>query len=329
MHSSRVFLYTTLFLPALCLGADAFENGIPLELVEQFTGGQISPDLPVDFPDVDLPESVSVMGSLDNNFNQIVVFRSTEPGEEAGMAIAGSFEEAGWIRLLSFVFEQQTNGFVYPNQAPLPVGPDEQFCHDRYGTMTVSSPAGADDIVNVRLTNQALMQPGFSCQEQNEQRQRQQAMGRGGFPFSNLQNSQYIPRLELPVDEDESAPMRTPFRGLGGFSGSDNDVETQASVAVEMTAAEVNAHFAEQLEAQGWTLDSDWAGEFTAGGNWSYSPEQNLNFIGILSVIERSEGLFDLKFRMLRRGTSGNAGGVIRSQGFITNDAPIVRPAAD
>ena len=53
-------------------------------------------------------------------------------------------------------------------------------------------------------------------------------MGSGGFPFGNMQNAQYVPRLELPLG----------LRRFGGLSGSDNDLETQASVAVDMTAAE-------------------------------------------------------------------------------------------
>lgn len=322
-------IVSLLCLPGMSLGADAFDEGVPRDLVEQLTGGMISPNLPVDFPPFNMPDTIRVLGSLDNNFSQLVVFRTAVPPEEAGMEIAAGFEAAGWTRLVSINYEQPTNGFVYANQAPLPVGPNEQFCHDRFGTMTIT-PAAGTDLVNVRMANQALMQPGFSCQEQNAQRQRQLDMGRGGFPFGNLQNSRYVPRLELPVDDDAADTPQPPFRRFGGFSGSDNDLETQASVAVDMTAAEVNAHFAGQMEEQGWVLDSDWSGQITAGGNWSLRPEPDLSLIGILSVIERAEGVFDLKFRMVRLGTSTTAGAAVRGiirQGVFANDAPIARPA--
>lgn len=328
MHIPKISLLSLLLIsPLTGLYAAEFENGVPVELVEQVSNGQLSADLPVDFPDIDLPDSVSVMGSLDTNFSQIIVFTSSVPTDQAGMELAESFMNSGWIRLQSITYEQPQNGFVYPNPAPLPLQPGDEFCNDGFGTISITMPDSAPNIVNLRMNNQALMQPGFSCRQQNEQRLMQRNRG-VGFPFS-MQNSQYLPRLEYPEDENRNRP-RPPFFGGGGFSGSNNDIEARGNFAGDdWTVEELKDHFAAQLEDQGWQLDSDWSGDVSAGGNWTLNPEDNLNFIGVLEVLERTEGIFELKFRLITRGANQGANifrGTIQ-QGVIVNDVIRAAPA--
>lgn len=153
------------------------------------------------------------------------------------------------------------------------------------------------------------MQPGFSCRQQSQQREMQRQRG-GGFPFG-LQNREHMPRLVLP--DSESANARGPaLARIGGFSGSSDDFETQGRVSGELDLAELNDHFVEQLQAQGWQPDSEWNGDVTAGSNWTYSPEDNLDYIGILTMARRSEAVTELKFRMMTRNSASTGGGFFR-----------------
>lgn len=288
--------------------AAEFADGIPQTLVEQFTQGRVYADLPVDFPPLDLPDSLSVLGSLDNDFNQIVVFESEQPFEAASAALVDSLFDAGWTLLASLNYEVPTNGFISPTPPDRPVGPDEQYCHDDFGTLTIAQGRGqgGGELLTVRMNNRSLMQPGFSCRQQNEQRRMQRDRG-PGFGFA-MQNRQYMPRLVLPEQSEPSQPAFGISRFGGGFSGSNDDFETNSRMAAELSLGEVNAHFAEQLEAQGWTLDSDWSGAVSAGGNWTYSPEENLAYIGTLTILKRNDEVYELKFRMVTRNASSNVG---------------------
>ncbi len=327
MKTMKIVFGFIVLITGQTFAASAFEDGVPQVLVEQFTSGQIYSGLPVDFPQVDLPDSITVRGSLDNDFSQMVVFSSAVPVEEASMDLAESFENSGWTRLISQNFTPQQNGFIYPDQPPQPLGADDQFCHDRYGTMTLTSSQGSENFINLRLMNQAMMQPGFSCQQQNQQRQMQIDRA-GNGPGFGMPNQQYLPRLEMPEGDGQNARPRSPFFGLRGISGSSNDFETQASISGDWSVEELNQHFADQLQAQGWQLDSDWAGEVSAGGNWTINPEANTNLIGILTVLERTQGIFELKFRLVVAGANtGNAGIILGGQDIIINRAAVATPA--
>lgn len=102
---SLIFLMVFSFSCQL-LHAQDFVDGVPRELVEQFTNGQISAGFPDNFPAMELPGTINVFGSLDNDFSQVVVLETALPQDEAMMAVAGSLEDSGWEMLASITYEQ-------------------------------------------------------------------------------------------------------------------------------------------------------------------------------------------------------------------------------
>lgn len=309
----KTLTFLSIFLACnTTIGAESFDEDVLLALVKQVTGGTLSTGLPSGFPEFDLPEELSLLGSLDVNYNQTVAYTVEGNGEVAGQDLASNILRDGWIQLLSYNIEQPTNGFINPNAEPLRIGNDQQYCHDDFGTLLINSPE--DDLVLVSMFRQSLMQPGFSCQQQNIQRQQQNTRQNQGFPYG-LQNTMFAPRLEVPVEDDEDVFV-PPIRPMMGFSGSDDDFRTQTSVSTGLSMREIKNHFATQLESQGWNIDSEWDGELSSGGNWHFSTGQGQEFMGTLTIFARGDDRYDLQFRMMLLGSGGGAS---IQQGFFTN----------
>ena len=307
MHSIKKWFFLSFIIVSVQTNAADFENGIPLELMQQLTQGEIMEGLPDSFPQVDLPSSVDVFGSLDNDLMVSVILNIGSSANEAMLEVADSFMDAGWEKLASVNYEMPENGFVYANQEPNPISSDDQFCHDRFGLITLSDTSrGSAGFITVRLNNQPRYDPGFSCLQQNQQREMQRNRG-GAFPFS-MANRESVPRLVLP--EDSPQPRNRPFFGIGGFSGSGNDIEVQSRYAGEFTSAELLSHFAEQLQAQGWQNDMEWNGEVYSGSSWTRSTNEGGNLIGILGVLDRNAPIIELKFRLVDAGQQ-NGGATI------------------
>ena len=67
---------------------------------------------------------------------------------------------------------------------------------------------------------------------------------------------------------------------------------------------EVYRYFADQIEDQGWELDSEVVGSRSANGTWTNSPESNLSLLGTLSVLDSGDSNFELQFRLTAEGFS-------------------------
>lgn len=300
----KLFVFLSALTTCLCFAATEFEGDVPAEIVEQMVSGTIYSDLPDNFPDIQIPDAVMLRGSVVNDFSTQVIFTAISTPEVGARALADSFRAEGWVLLPSPEYEPPQNGFISPDQQQLPFNNDNNYCHDSYGTLTITPEAGnpPGGNLNVRLSQSALRQPGFSCRQQIEQREMSDSR-RNMRQFSQP-NREYLPRLVLP---EESARARPSSFFGGGFSSSGGEIEIEASWAGDMEIAVLNSHFAEQLEEQGWQLDVTWNGELSAGGNWTYNATPDLNFIGTLSIVKRNEEMFDLKFRLMPLG--GNATG--------------------
>lgn len=309
-------IITPIFLISVtAMAATEFDGDVPADIVRQMVSGEIYTDLPDDFPELDLPSQLAVSGSVRNEYSTQAIFTTTLSPEDGSMAIASSLNNAGWLQLPAVEYQPPQNGFINPNAQSSRITSNLDYCHDRYGMFSILPGSVNNGVTSIsaRVNNMVLRQPGFSCQQQVEQRNFS-AERRGGFPFFNA-NSQYMPRLVLP---EEQSPSRFPVMADRiGSSSSGGETETNGMLQSELAPAEVNQHFSEQLIAQGWVLDAEWAGEFTAGGNWTYAPQPDLNFIGVLSIIENIEDVFALKFRLIPRST--NAGQGAGQGGFFRN----------
>jgi hypothetical protein len=286
--------------------ATEFEDNVPIDLAKIFVNIGNVPDVGIysdimeDFPEFAIPAGFSVLGSLDQGVMQRVVLRTELGREEAGTVLFEALAEEGWQELQQpGMAAEQPRGFV-PAGGRQSYGIALNLCHDEHGNMSLSI-LDADDgnLASLMRTNNRRfggMQP--DCEQQAQQMG--QGLGIRGIMMAGGV-SEHMPTLQMP---DDSGGTGIPSMGFfTGGGGSTNDWETRGNLSIDWAIDTLYDHFAEQLGEQGWTQDSAWTGSITAGGNWTKSPEDDLDLIAILSIVETAEEAFELKLRILSRGS--------------------------
>ena len=61
------------------------------------------------------------------------------------------------------------------------------------------------------------------------------------------------------------------------------------------------------MNAQEWIPDVETVGTLMGTGSWQKTVEGNVELVGILTVLETAESAYELRFRVMRKGRSGNA----------------------
>ena len=283
------------------MAASEFEDSIPLDVAEALfdfgVGGRFAvySDIMDGFPIFQLPDEFTVLGSTYYN-NSMRVGLSTEFVEErAVQAIEDSFGSDGWVTMPNYNPMRNRTGFVSANQ----VEPQyRSICHDQFGQMSISSrPRGPLSLIVLSLSA-SLNRNWTSCAQLRAQQEQQMAMmsGRVGF-------QQYMPRLVVP---EEANSERSPGFALASSSSSNNSAESEISLEINLDMEAVYTHFAEQMIGQEWNLDTESIGSVSASGTWTQSPEENMNLVGTLNVVNLEENRFQLKLSVEAPG--GNLG---------------------
>lgn len=267
-----------------------FEDSIPIELVRYFAGGEIMYDsLPPGFPPFAVPQGLRVAGGHDfGEGRQTVVLASALSPPEAREALREAFlAEEGWQELenppigLPGIFvprEEPSSGSGIRGFA------SRELCHDEFGMLRFRS-WGIEGMVGLSRSPMDPSRRGATCEEQRERRTRFGALQEN--PLSGL-----LPELEPP--EGEFFP--------GGRGGGGD--ETRASASFRNPAyspGQLAAHFASQLEEQGWRMDARWDGELSAGHSWLREAPGEGSAVAFFNVVERGEGEFELSFRAALR----------------------------
>lgn len=283
-------LWLTPVLVACASQEPARRDSIPRQLAEDLAGGQIYVDLPEGFPDLDLPENVMTDGSLDRGFSMTVMLKSESPADSMQAGIQTALLQSGWIALPTPPM-QPRGGFV-GNTTPFPGrSSTTQFCHDRYGVMSIS-PRNRQGVYN-RLGldwNYSTTMSDMSCAQQNELRQ---SSAVNFNPMAGM--NEHMPVLELP-EEDQGARFRSPFGG--GISGSGDAYTTRSPLRLDWSMAQINRWFARQLEDQGWQHDASWEGDSTAGSTWNKLTDDDTELAGLLDIIHVEDDHYHLRFRL-------------------------------
>lgn len=277
--------------------AQPFEQDIPLDLarvlispgrVDNITFHQ---GFPPEFPDIELPSGVSVMGSMgQRNADRVVLHARPEAGQQRE-ALLASMETQGY-QMLTRPPQQDPDrrGFVSPEVIPpsMPV----QLCHDDHGTIMVQVVSGTAEPLLLMTGTGSPQQMQMSCEQQAA---RMELMGRPGPGGGGLQR--YMPRLELPPGASDRRPS---IRGWSpfGMSGSGNSVRTSADVTSDWAPDRLHEHFAAQLREQGWTVDAEGAGSQSASSGW-LGEEEDESLLGSLQVLSSAEGQYQVTFLLI------------------------------
>ena len=286
------------FLTFPLFAATEFESSIPIELVKALltnpstTETRIYTDILDEFPEFQIPIGFEVLGSVDQRHIQRVVLTTELEEDEAVLQIIAAFEDVDFVRFDLRSPRVNENGFVSPEPRRLA----RQMCHDDIGNLSFSF----IEVNNIRLvslsasiyrnTNQ------LTCAQQAQQYQ--MSMLRMGNMNSGIR--EYMPRMEAPIDG--SLPPFAAFISGSGFTSSNNEVEAEANLNIEWNIDEVYSHFEDQINAQGWEIDSQNIGSTTAIGTWTRNPEPNLSLVGVLTVLKIAESSYKLIFKLLATG---------------------------
>jgi hypothetical protein len=182
-----------------------------------------------------IPPGARVLGGISHGGrrrsgeNNTTILEVRETPDSIINVLESTFERLGWRRPTMIADPAERGGFV--TRTIIGGGPfggtSVGFCSDSSFVTATATPAG-----HVTIVRLMAMDEGFMCDE------RRSAMHR----FVQIE----LPRLVPPPGASSI--------GGGGSSGSDNTRETSVELSSRFTAAEMVAHFAPQLETQGWTL---------------------------------------------------------------------------
>lgn len=278
-------------LAAPLQAATEMTGDIPVDLAKALIGMapgqelQLYSDLPDDFPLKELPSGTSVVASIDQRYLLRVLVRP-ESGVAAGhQALQKALLDAGWEAWqppMQAVMAPVQNGFIAGPRLDAP----QMYCRDDAGMLQYSAVTMGQE--TLFMFNYNVLPPGATgpCNQ-----------GQGDFVGRNMNAAalqQHMPRLELP------AALTTQGIGLqpAGSMGSSQYYETSAGVATDLTLTELFEHFVQQIEAQGWDSDASNVGESVANGFWRKQPQDDLDLVGILTVIRSDDENFQLQFRV-------------------------------
>ncbi len=292
------------------LAADTeFEDAIPMELAEVLfdtsLNGQLEiySDINSDFPAFDLPDGFTVLGSVIQNGSSRVVLSTTRDQDDAVQSLTAAFAQNDWIEFPMFNPRIQQTGFVSATQLPVINRSSISLCHDDIGNLAVYYSARDSGNYLALTTRNSFGGNQGNCANQIAQQER-------GMQQMNLSQGlrDYMPRMEVP--ESDSPSPGGPFLMGGGSSTSNNSAETDMNVKSDMDLEALFDHFVEQINARGWEIDSEVVGSLSATGNWTKSPEPDLDLVGTLTVLRTSESNYELRFRLIADGATGGIGGI-------------------
>lgn len=287
-----------------------YQGDMPVPLVKALLGnmpyGEVSlfSDIDDDFPELTIPGSFSVLGSLNNGYAITLVLQTELARDGAINQLSGPLAQAEYSPYSTQIDAGPITGFVYANQpAALDIS---RFCHDSLGFITVGFQEHSDyNTVALASTGGGVEQNCAVLQEQQTQRMTSFLSGNG--------LREHLPKLVLP--ELPPRPFAA-FANVGGYSGGSNrGIEIEASLKSDWDMDDVFSHFKDQIVEQGWIPDSENIGEASAIGTWTLSPEADLDLVGNLIVLKSGKESFELKFQLNPLGGAGsNSGfGVIRN----------------
>jgi hypothetical protein len=181
-----------------------------------------------------IPPGARILGGLSHGGrrrsgeNNTTIIEVRETPDSIMNVLESTFERLGWRRPAMIADPAERGGFVTRTIIGGPFGGTTVgFCSDSSFVTATATPAG-----HVTIVRLSAMDATFMCDERRNEMRR----------FAMLE----LPRLVPPPGASSI--------GGGGSSGSDNTRETSVELSSRLTAAEMIAHFAPQLETQGWTL---------------------------------------------------------------------------
>lgn len=274
-----------LFVPLAALADDPFACVDP-EFADAFlglwTGGspQYSTELPADAPELPLPASLELAGSMTSNGSITIAYYSEADAETVLSQGTESLRAGGWQEVGIGDYMRGFRTGATPLMATL--------CHPAQSA-TVSMQSSAQ---NGRTLLTALVYPDRG----------QMACGESAGIENRFEPPlmRYVPNLLVPADAEAS--------DMGSGGGGD-EYGTHVVLATTLDREALLRHFDDQIRAQGWTPDSAWSGGMTAGTVWTRSGPGDSPLVGTMRLAQAAEGVFNARFTVMSVAPETHHGG--------------------
>lgn len=279
-----------LILPAAAFGDDPFACVDP-DFADAFLGNAYfgrptySTTLPTALNELRVPDSFSLIGSEISNHGVRVIYKTDESAETALSAAVEQIAGDEW-RNLPDIMHMPRGGFqnrAIPRMARL--------CRDAEpGLLSInaSDPDGRT-YLSYSMSNYGEGQTCTALESQSRMTGQRAAMG--------LWDK--LPQLNLPDDTQSTS---------AGMGGGGNEYHSDVIVSSGMSRDILVGYLGDQIRDQGWTFDTRWSGNFSAGSIWSKTSPDDETLIGILHAYGESPDTYRVRFAISAARTGSFSG---------------------
>ncbi|MCZ6656634.1 MAG: hypothetical protein O7C67_05010, partial [Gammaproteobacteria bacterium] len=234
-----------------------------------------SREWPKRFPPVAVPDGFALIGSRTSSHLSMISFKSPSSVEDARVSLKLAMTDAEWQQP-EYTRPTVAGGFQSSRVASIRSA--ASFCHDDHGHMSAlfsEAPSGATYIT---LMGSAQRSPG-----QCNLMQRMMS--------SRFTGSEAMPQLTLPDDATGA-----PGLAIGGISSSGGgNATTRIQLETSLSSTALVDFFGNQLAAQHWQEEAQWAGSRVSGSAWI---SEDAKTSGLLRVIEQQDNQYKLDFQI-------------------------------
>lgn len=297
-RSAVFFCFALVFAPLLSASTDFDDDQVPLDLLlgliqNAVTGhARITPGIHEDFPDMTLPDTLSVLGSAEQPGTIRTVLRGPENAESAIEALLEGFRAHGFTAAPIPDMGQQT-GFVRQQAPQRPV----QLCSDEAMVTVMTGTQPGYSLITLSISTSEGFPQTFCSRLDSSGQDTARALALAAAMGGQGSLRDALPRLVLP--EESRQPPRAFIDG-GSRSGSGNRFETNHTLLVDWPIDSVYRHFAEQVNAQGWSPLGELMEQPVSAGHWTRRVDTDTHLVGTLLIVETAAETFDLRFQMQR-----------------------------
>ena len=230
------------------------------------------------------------IGSSVAPFETVAAYKTGLPTGDAFGTVTGMLDEAGWRAF--DIQASRSGGFVTGAQPQPQFG---TFCRDDQALHAIA--AEVEGTTYVRLSLWPDVGPG-PCEEVPG--------GLDGFGFPPTGESslyEHMPTLDTPEQTTVLNPSGGYIIGAGEFPGTGRSIGTEIELGTDLSTQSLLGHYGQQLEDQGWRLDTEWSGESSSGSAWTRSPDGSPELAGLLDTVALAALGYRASFRISLRGS--------------------------
>jgi hypothetical protein len=244
--------------------ADAFLGG-------SYRGrGDYSTSIPAGFAALNVPTSLSLVGSQIVDSKTTVVYKTSMDPEPAVDAAVGAMAESGWAENAE-QYRRVSRGFQTGSRPMATV-----LCHDdEAGALSVI----ANDKSGQTFVSYVHYSGSHSC---------------GGATAAPPRHDpsemmRLVPTLKLPEGAKASNT---------GMGGNGDEVSSNVDISSAMGRSELLSYFEDQIRSQSWEFQTSWSSHLSSGSVWTLNTAKDGILIGTLHAFDSGVDPIRVRFNV-------------------------------